>query len=165
VQLSIVPTLLFDVQLASKSQVQTHLFIDFDSLLTLWLSLASRVPTHANTDVGKIGVANLSPCIPIEHGVDGLGELGTARLVDATSINPAPGQSIPPGLLASKVYLSKTQFTFIEATLEVLERHFLVEPCMREDGIRRDLVAEEFYQFQSLGINIQQTHDGRACAF
>src|SRR3569833_3466793 len=39
-------------------------------------------------DVGQVGIAYGSLTVPAKHGVDGLGELGARRLVDATGIYP-----------------------------------------------------------------------------
>ena len=72
-------------------------------------------------DVGKIGIADLGSCVPIEHRIDGLGELGAARFVYTTGVNPALGPPITLCLLAGVLYFLEAELVFILATLEVLE--------------------------------------------
>ena len=41
-------------------------------------------------DVVEVRVADVRARVPREHGVDGLGELGAARAVDAAGVDPEP---------------------------------------------------------------------------
>ena len=44
--------------------------------------------------IGKVRIADPRPVIPLEHGINGLGELGATRLVDAARIDPDPFEPV-----------------------------------------------------------------------
>jgi len=48
-----------------------------------------RCKLSPGVQVRQVDVADLCLLVPVEHGVDGLGKLGAAGLVDATCINPS----------------------------------------------------------------------------
>ena len=51
-------------------------------------------------EVGEEGVADVRFGVPAVHGVDGLGELGTACLVYAACVYPGVREAVGEGLLA-----------------------------------------------------------------
>ena len=49
-----------------------------------------------NSDVGGVGVAHRREVVPLVHGIDSLGLLGAARLVDAARVDPNVAIAVLP---------------------------------------------------------------------
>jgi len=111
--------------------------------------LLRRNIRRVEREITQIYVADLRLPIPTKHGVDSLGEFCTARLVNATRIDPGIAVSIAPSLLAGcrnlavpclargLVVLGFTQLR------EFWEGHLAICPGVRKDSVRRDVVAVE----------------------
>jgi hypothetical protein len=57
----------------------------------------------AGRNVGQIRVALSSLTVPFEHGINRLGELCTARLVDAVSVYPEVAEIVLRGLVCAEL--------------------------------------------------------------
>jgi hypothetical protein len=57
-------------------------------------------------DIRQIHVARFCISIPAKHRIDGLTELGAARLVDAAGVHPAVFETIAQSLLVAELDLS-----------------------------------------------------------
>ena len=84
--------------------------------------------------------------VPLEHRVDCLGELGTARLVNAAGIDPDPGvaprtrkDTEVPDLVGD---VSETAARVVECP-DLLEGLFVLGPDVRQDGVSHALVGVE----------------------
>jgi hypothetical protein len=80
----------------------------------------------AGRNIRKIGVANGSIRVPLEHGVDSLSKLHRVGLIDATGVNPSIFQIILNGLLATSHKLDLPRSSFRDATLLNIAKGYLV---------------------------------------
>lgn len=73
--------------------------------LSKWAGSQSRGGSpfgpHVIGDIGEVGYADLSVTVPRVHGVDGLGELDAARVVDTACVDPQPVVTALNGKLAA----------------------------------------------------------------
>ena len=91
----------------------------------------------------QIGIANLCERVISEHRVEGLRDLGTARLVDTAGIYPGPLVAVSLGELAEATDFDSDKGARILARsiappvnlLYILEGLLSGIPDMREDGI------------------------------
>jgi len=106
-------------------------------------------------------VADGGVLIPAEHGVDGLGELSTRLLVDATGVDPCPAIAVLRGECACFLDLEKPSLLRgSQGATEFLKGDLLVVlPCMREDGIGRNItvVANELLELRGV-VSVEQPH-------
>lgn len=93
-------------------------------------------------DICEVDVALVRVTIPLKHGVNGLLELGAARLVDTARVDPEIMQAITLSLFATELNLSVTGFTSASALSHVFEGDFFGSPCMRENSVPRNIVTE-----------------------
>jgi hypothetical protein len=109
-------------------------------------------------NVAQEDIADLGPLVPAEHGIDGLGQFGAAALVDAARIDPDPFEIVRGRLLAalSDLGVASLGLAHRRSFLQVDEGDLVVTPCVREDGVRRDLVAEELGGSQRR--NVKESH-------
>lgn len=99
-------------------------------------------------DIGEIRVALLSLSVPSIHGIDGLGELSTAFLIDTTGINPDPLVSSLKRQGTTLVDLLENGMMLSLAVLEFLKAHLFALPTVRQDGIFWYVAIEKFFEFQ-----------------
>lgn len=122
-------------------------------------------------DVGEIGIALGRLFIPKIHGVDGLGQLSAAGLVDAASVDPyviesptnsklgsagdldvALLQDGGPSLLIQG--LGRCQRGLRKATKapQLLNADFFIAPGVRQDGVGRDAIVGDVDEPQRSGV-------------
>ena len=96
--------------------------------------------------VGKVGVALPRFGVPAKHGIDRLGQLSAALLIDTARVDPDPLK--PPRLRerAATFDLDEAGPDFRLARVEVLKRHFSVAPSVREDGVLGDFAVKELFE-------------------
>lgn len=105
----------------------------------------SRVVIRA--EVGEKDDADLGFTVPFKHGVDGLGELGTARLVDTTSVDPDVFQPEAHCGFAGPHDLDEALLALSRAwDSHLLEGHFAILPGVRENVIWWDVWLKELDQ-------------------
>ncbi len=110
---------------------------------------------HPVWHVDEVNVTNFSVPIPRKHGIDGLGQLGTARLVDAVRVDPKVFEFVLQRLRAGPADLSKPCLCnrALQNALPVLERHFLISPGVGKDGVWRDALPDEFSEFERCRVD------------
>src|SRR5262249_8258215 len=114
-------------------------------------------------DVDQVGVTHLGIAVPLEHGVDGLGKLGAAALVDAARVDPDISIAVATRLGAAVAHLGEA---FLPADRDavapagfphVFEEDLVVGPRVRENGVVWRLLADESLELQRGGI--EKAHD------
>ena len=80
--------------------------------------------------------------IPLKHGIDRLGQLGAARLIDAARVNPDILPALTRRQGTASFDLGKSGHFVTIAALHVLERYLFLSPCVREDSIWGNIVEE-----------------------
>jgi hypothetical protein len=87
----------------------------------------------------EIDNTTFSPGIPREHGVDSLGKLSTALLIDTTGVNPYITNLVGFGKLACLSNLGKpTLLSGLGRSIyKILEGHLIDIPCVRQDNVYR----------------------------
>ena len=95
--------------------------------------------------VAEVGVADLCERVPVKHGVDRLGELRAARLVDAARVDPHPAVAVrrgdlaaPPDLVGWIKEVARAGLGALAAGTEgvnLLECVLLFVPDVREDSV------------------------------
>ena len=118
--------------------------------------LVSKDVFKAGGDISQVGVAHFGSFVPAHHGIDGLGELSTAGLVDATRIDPKVPK--PVSYCYPGCFLDFDEAGFFRNFLNrrklprgvggnpgchILERDFPFAPCVRENGILGDVGTDE----------------------
>jgi hypothetical protein len=84
--------------------------------------------------------------IPSKHGVDGFGELFAARLVDTAGVYPEVLEAISGSLFPAESKFFVAFLVFPYAVPYFLKPHFLISPKVRQDGIARQMPAEELFE-------------------
>lgn len=108
--------------------------------------------------IWKEDITYLRIPVPCKHRVDSFGELSTTLLIDAAGIYPNSVKAIFQGNLASFHDLQPAiilMFTFRKRLFilqEVLMRYFLSQPAVRDDSIRRDVLAKELLKEEISGM-------------
>src|SRR3569833_2581525 len=88
-------------------------------------------------DVGQVGIAYRSLMVPAKHGVDGLGERGARRLVDATGIYPDVVEVVFSSLgAATGDFLVRS----LPLQQPLIATHFLESILLMSPGVRQDCV-------------------------
>jgi len=120
------------------------------------------VSLRSGGHVGEEDVAYAGFLVPSVHRVDGFGQLGGARFVDAHGIGPQIMQSIARCLLASVSDLRKARAVHLpqsgQTARPLPERGLLRVPCVRENGVFGDAAAHENFDLE--GFHIDKTHRG-----
>ena len=138
-------------------------------------AILARVLTYTTADgvnIAEEGKTDTGEGVVSEHGVDRLGELGTARLVDTAGVDPHPLVTLSFRDLAASADLLRDFVARISAPplatlddgLYILEALFVLPPNMREDCVawgRHVLGGMEVVELRSGGM--QEPHDGRVC--
>ena len=108
--------------------------------------------------VVQVGIANLGFGIPLEHGVDGFGKLGTAGLVDAASIDPYPVITVVKRNIASLFDFDRDagmseRRVLRNEQLDVVEGLLGTLPDMGEDSVaaRNDVWTVEVDESEIVG--------------
>lgn len=129
-----------------------------------------RVDALSGLEIREVDVADIGISVPGKHAVDGLGQLGATRLVDATRVDPNVGvASLSRLLAAGHDFLCACLGAFSEcvATIaNVFEENLFFIPRVREDGIFRGRFADKAFKLQrgriekshglALGMKAQQ---------
>ena len=115
--------------------------------------------------VRKVDVADRSFLIPLEHGVDRLGELSGAFLHDTARIDPEVLETFH-----SSLSTTATDFVVSDLCLviivgdQVLKAYFLVvmSPRMTEDRVRWCVLTSELNEAEAaIVVDAKKTHGGR----
>ena len=100
-------------------------------MIILYLCLNPFHPLVA-ADIAENGIALDRLLVELEHGVDGLGELRTARLVDAACVDPNPLQAVPQSLETAFLDLDESGFALYSVPVQhVLKGNLLISPRVR----------------------------------
>lgn len=121
--------------------------------------------------VGQNGVALGGLLVPEIHGVDCLGQLGAAHLIDAARVDPEEVESAADGHGGGALDLGEAPLVgyllllLVEGLRDLalhaphlLQRDLVVAPCVRENGVARDVVVAHIDEFQF--SRVEQPHVG-----
>lgn len=86
-------------------------------------------------NIGKIGITNCCILVPYVHGIDRLSQLGTARLVNTTGINPCVLNLVQAGWYATLLDLLEPFHALYLGGGDILERSFFLAPCVGQDRV------------------------------
>src|SRR4051812_20244444 len=100
-------------------------------------------------------VANLGLSIPMEHGVDGLAQLGAAALEDTAGIHPGVLKTVAECLAACLMDFVMSSSCSSRVAGKFLEADFLAAPGMRKNGVFGNLI-KKLLQLQ--GRCVDQSH-------
>src|SRR6266542_117533 len=95
-------------------------------------------------EIAQVCEADFRLPVPAKHGIDSLGQFCTARLVDATRVDPSVGATLLIRLLACCYYLAVTSLAcnievlVLTGSDEFFKRHLLMSPSVRKDSVRRN---------------------------
>ena len=95
-------------------------------------------PAARITELKRSNQAHLRLLVPVEHGVDGLGQIGAAGFVDAASVNPAVINALATSFAASGGDLVVACLCCSLTLTKLPESHLLTSPCMRQDSVSRN---------------------------
>lgn len=111
-------------------------------------------------------IAHSGAPVPLEHGVDSLGQLSAARLVDAAGIDPSVLESTPRCLQAGPINLLPPDLGR-PRSLSTCRRHHLLEgdflaidPRVRENGVAWNFVPNKLPK--PSGVHVDEPHRGRS---
>src|SRR3569833_1372364 len=109
-------------------------------------------------DVGQVGIAYGSLTVPAKHGVDGLGELGARRLVDATGIYPDVVEVVLSSLgAATGAFLVRSPpLQQPQIATHFLESYLLMSPGVRQVCVRGNSFSPEVLLLKS--PRVEETH-------
>lgn len=102
----------------------------------------------------------LSVLVPLEHGVDGLGELDQIRLVDAARVGPDVPNAGGGGLGAETSELWRPKLPGSAPRLHVLERRLARPPRVGQNRILGDSIAVELFQLPRRYVDEPHCHFG-----
>ena len=117
-------------------------------------------------DIPQKGVADGGEGVVTEHGIDGLGKIGTRGFVDAAGVDPDPRpsmlggkQTALPDLVPDAVARIRAgQFALFAEGLEILECVFMLVPDVREDGISSWDVFWSHEKFELCAVCAKKPH-------
>jgi hypothetical protein len=107
-----------------------------------------RAIRSSDPNIGQIDVTLLRIAIPLKHGVNGLGKLSAARLVDAASVHPKVPNAVLSSLVAAEDELAVTRLLLPRALEQVFQGHLcgIFSPRMGEYGVWWDITSGTFDQ-------------------
>ena len=110
-------------------------------------------------NIREIDIAFSRSLIPTEHRVDSFRQLGAARFVYTTAVDPEVVETVFLSLFTAKLDLSIARFAlqFARVTSQIFKSDFLVIqlPSMRKDGIIWSIVTTEGCQAEgAIGVGM-----------
>lgn len=101
--------------------------------------------------------------IPSELRVYGPLELYAAHFIDTTGVYPEVIEAILNSLGRTEEEFSVARLVFPSTINYVSERDFFVFPRMGQDGITRNIIADELHEAEfAIAVASQKTHSGKS---
>ncbi len=97
--------------------------------------------------------------VPSKHGIDGFCQLGTARFVDTTGVDPELFQSVFGRLVGNESKLLVASLILASGFHYVSVIYLVGAPCVRQDSVWWDVADEGFAKPKiAIALSLQKPH-------